>query len=191
MHLTPEQLVDVAEGTTRESSLPHLASCEACRDQLADLRAMLSAAASVDVPEPSPLFWDHLSARVGEAVAAEPASPGWNWWLRAAMPFALATVAALVIAFVATTRLMAPEPVEAPRPLVLATLPARETLAPEVTDPSLLLVADLTETLDFDTAREAGLASRFSADHAITHLTEGELQQLRDLLQHELDKSSD
>ncbi len=71
-HLTTEKLIDLAERTREESSAPHLQSCEACRHQLAVLRDAMSAAAEVEVcPEPSPLFWKHLSERVREAVAAE------------------------------------------------------------------------------------------------------------------------
>src|SRR6476469_3139983 len=71
MHLNTDELVDIAEGTRTEAAAPHLASCEPCRAQLCELRAMIAAAKDVDVPEPSPLFWDHLSARVSEAVAAD------------------------------------------------------------------------------------------------------------------------
>src|SRR5438132_12929430 len=71
MHLTPDDLVDLADGTRPESSAPHLASCATCRAQLNEMRAMMSAVADVDVPEPSPLFWNHFSQRVHEAVAAE------------------------------------------------------------------------------------------------------------------------
>src|SRR6185436_3564787 len=70
-HLKDEELVDIAEGTRPESSAPHLGGCDSCRTQLHELRAMMSAAQEVDVPEPSPLFWDHLSSRVHEAVAAD------------------------------------------------------------------------------------------------------------------------
>ena len=191
MHLTPEQLIDLAEGVAADSSAPHLATCEACRRQLADLRAMMTAAAGVEAPEPSPLFWDHLSARVREAVSAERAQAGWNWWLRAAMPFALAAAAAIVIAFVATTRLVAPHGDATASVATPAPLPSRDLLAPEVTDPSLALVADLTQDLTWDEAREAGLAPRGSADHAVTHLSEGELQRLRDLLREEMGNSGD
>src|SRR3990172_7363638 len=70
-HLRPEELLDLAEGT-RSGELPlHLASCDACRRELSDLRATLATVAEVEVPEPSPLFWDHLSARVRQAVEAE------------------------------------------------------------------------------------------------------------------------
>ena len=47
--------------------------------------------AEVEVPEPSPLFWDHLSARVRDAVAAEPARRWWSGvrsWPRWLMPAA-------------------------------------------------------------------------------------------------------
>ena len=61
---------------------------------------------AVDVPEPSPLFWDHLSARVREAVTADavPARPWfgvgrWSWGLAAVM-----SVAVLVIAVSVTLR---------------------------------------------------------------------------------------
>jgi len=70
-HLTEGELLDLAEGARPESSAGHLASCEACRRQLMDLRSAMTAAAAVDVPEPSPLFWEHLSVRVREAVEAE------------------------------------------------------------------------------------------------------------------------
>ena len=71
MHLNAEQLVDIAEGAQAESSAPHLADCEACRARLHGLRAMMLAASGVAVPEPSPLFWDHLSSRVHDAVEAD------------------------------------------------------------------------------------------------------------------------
>jgi hypothetical protein len=193
MHLTPEVLIVIAEGERTEASAPHLASCAECRRQLIDLRAMMATAADVEVPDPSPLFWDHLSARVNDAVAEEPVSPGWNWWLRAALPFALATAAAVAIALVATTRLIAPH-VEAPPTdafVAVAPPPARDTLAPDVADPSLAFVAELTQDIGWDEVREAGLAPRGSAEHAVTHLSEDELRQLRDLLKEEMAKSSD
>jgi hypothetical protein len=71
MHLSAEDLVDLAEGVLPESSAPHLASCDACRAQLADLRAMMTTAVEAEVPEPSPLFWDQLSRRVHDAVEEE------------------------------------------------------------------------------------------------------------------------
>jgi len=80
-HLTSAEFIDLAEGVRDAASAPHLAECDRCRRELAEAREMLIAATDSDVPEPSPLFWDHLAARVGDAIAREPA-PGADrgWW---------------------------------------------------------------------------------------------------------------
>jgi hypothetical protein len=199
MHLSEEQLVDIAEGTRGEASAPHLASCEACRRQLAELRAMMSVAAEADVPEPSPLFWNHFSDRVREAVAAEPARRGWDWsWARFRMPIALAAAVAILIIAVSTVRLIAPPHMKPPPSMVFVAQPppagasqvvTRETLATD--DPSFALVTELTGSIDADVAHEAGLTPSGSADHAVTHLTDGELRELQRLLREALAKSSD
>ena len=200
MHLNPEELVDIAEGTRPESAAAHLAACDGCRTQLRDLRAMLSAAQQVEVPEPSPLFWDHLSARVSEAVAAEKAGAATSWpqRLMAVRAYAFAAVAAAVlIASLVNSRVEAPVPVFAPATATVVARPpaigdaASELLAdvaPE-SDPSLTLVASLTDDVDLETAREAGLAPRGSAEHAVTHMSDGELRELGRLLKEELARS--
>jgi hypothetical protein len=191
--LNADQLVDIAEGTQSETASPHLAACESCRAQLRELRAMLSAASGVAVPEPSPLFWDHLSSRVREAVATESA-PRRRWfdvagWPRLLMPLSAVAAAGLVIALAVVAR--------APRPASIAAPPARSVadagtaseLLRDVTsddDPSLTLVASLTDEVDLDVVREAGLAPRGSAEHAIIHMSDGELRELERLLKEEL-----
>src|SRR5579872_5303464 len=106
-HLTSVELVDLAEGTRAESSAPHLAACEVCRRQLADLQVVLSTARRLDVPEPSPLFWDHFSAQIHQAVAAEGAPRGRAWvgWASSlAGPVVAGTLAALVLAVLVIMR---------------------------------------------------------------------------------------
>jgi len=78
MHLSPEEFIDVIDGTRSEPSVPHLQSCSACRDRIAELRATLTAAADASIAEPSPLFWDQFSQRVHDAVAMEPVRGGWR-----------------------------------------------------------------------------------------------------------------
>jgi hypothetical protein len=56
-------------------------------------------------------------------------------------------------------------------------------------DTALTLVAQLSSDMDFDAAREAGLAARGSAEHAVTHLNREELRELQRLLQEELARS--
>src|SRR4051794_31885113 len=110
-HLSPEEVLDIAEGA--RPAPPHLAACEPCRRQLDELRAVMTTAAEVDVPEPSPLFWDHLSARVREAVAAEPVTKdGWFPSWRVLVPIAALAVVVLVVVF-AVTRSRAAAPAQA------------------------------------------------------------------------------
>jgi hypothetical protein len=195
MHLKDDQLVDLAEGTRPESSAPHLASCEQCRRHVRDMRATMSVAAEVDVPEPSPLYWDHLSARVRETVAREgPSRRPWldvAAWRRVVMPACAAGVASLLIVAALSSRLMAP----APSP------PARAAVAVEGTeavdlwndsasdDESLTLVASLSAGLDLEAAGEAGLAAGGSAEHAVTHMDDDDLRELQRLLAQELGPS--
>jgi hypothetical protein len=206
MHVNAEELVDIAEGTRPESSAPHLATCEPCRAQLHELRAMMSEVGGVGVPEPSPLFWDHLSRRVSEAVAAEESADAkprrWTERLMAARAYALVTVAAAVLIAVAvSSRVQAPAPLEPPVSMtVVAPPPAYAVADASATavllddaalqdDPSLMLVASLSDGVDYDTAREAGLAPRGSAEHAVTHMNDAELRELRRLLTEELARS--
>ena len=56
-------------------------------------------------------------------------------------------------------------------------------------DASLTVVASLTDDVDIETARAAGLAPRGSAEHAVTHMSERELRELRRLLNEELTRS--
>jgi hypothetical protein len=56
-------------------------------------------------------------------------------------------------------------------------------------DTALNLVAELSSDMDFDAAREAGLAVGGGAEHAVTHMDSSELRELRRLLQEELARS--
>jgi hypothetical protein len=192
MHLNAAELVDLAEGARAQGSAPHLASCDACRRKLEELRAVVARMGRMEgggVPEPSPLVWDGLSARVSDAVAAEGA-PRRSWfdvwsWPRVLVP--IGAVAAAVILAVALNR---QAPVQAPA--LLPAAPVVDTLAgalETISDPSLKVVAELTDDIDLETARDAGLATPGSAEHAVTHMNDAELRELRRLLREELARS--
>jgi len=187
MHLTPEELIDIAEGTRREPS--HLGACDLCRRRVADLRAAMSIAAGVDVPEPSPLFWSHFYARVRDAVAGEPARTGWSaLWARFRVPLAIGLGPAMIVFGVLGARLMAPRGAVTPPSMVfVASAPNAEAPLPD--DDSFAVVAELTGAIDAETAREAGLAGEGSAEHAVTHMTGSELRELRRLLKEEMNVS--
>lgn len=203
-HLTGEQIVDVAEGTRSEASLPHLAACAACRARLADLRSMTAKLDAVDVPEPSPLFWDHLSKRISEGVAAEGAPRRWSWtrrcsraagtiaaWRRPLGPAILVSMAAaaivLIVALVNSSRTTVPVPVPTvadsavPREAVVGTA----ILPPD--DPALDIVASLGTELDWDQVHDAGIVAHSGlVDRAVTGLSADERAELGRLLKQEL-----
>jgi len=187
VHLGEEELVDAADGALstadRRRVESHLAQCAACRQQLGDLHQTLASVAAVDVPEPSPLFWGHFSRRVHEAVDGEVQRPRGRSWLHWLFP--AAAVAALLLFVVAPgvwLRIVQPSLPSVGQP--------RETLA-DVTDPSLTLVAELTDGIGWESEHEAGLAPRGSAEHAVTHLNDRELRELQRLLKEELAHPTD
>jgi hypothetical protein len=180
MHLSADDLVDLADGTRPESSAPHLTSCGACRAQLADLRMMMRAAVAADVPEPSPLFWDQLSRRVHEAVEAEQAS--------------VAAAAMLIIAVV-VPRLLAPRPSPMTPPGAASRAALDATSGPEAADTGrddvwLTFVADLAAGIDADGARDEGLDA-MNAEEAVMRLNDGELRELERLLQAQIRNQGD
>ena len=187
-HLSEEQLIDLAEGVRAEHELPHLSGCEVCRARLRDLRGVLTAAADVGVPEPSPLFWEHLSGRVREAVAAEaaaPAVPRLPW--RFVMPGV--ALAALILAVVVALR--APSGTQSDQ--FAGRLDESAVSAPEpdslVNDPSLSLMADLAADLDLDAAAEAGLTTTAGAlDRVVLEMSPDERLELQRILKQEMSR---
>lgn len=190
-HLPPDTFVDLLDGTVAEDAVPHLATCDTCRQQLAELRVTWQAAADVDVPEPSPLFWDHLSARVHDAVAAEvqPRAPWWRSdWSWTSVGLAGAAVAALaLVAFLQMPRPVAPaggtsEPAAAG---TVASLAAPELVVlPD--DESIGLMADLASDLDWDGVAELGLAPVGGTERAASEMTADERVELQRLLREAL-----
>lgn len=92
-HCTPDELMDVVEGLREEATLPHLASCASCREELQMARDALAEIQDVAVPEPPPFALEQLSARVRAAVAAERSAPRlrvWRGWRLALPALALA-----------------------------------------------------------------------------------------------------
>lgn len=194
-HLDLEALVDIVEGTSPPPV--HAETCDACRQQLADLRSARAAVADVDVPEPSPLFWDHLSARVREAVSAEPPLRSGFWeawsWRPATTAAAVVAVAVLVVALGVSRSRPGDAPSEAARTTAVEPGdPGEIDAAPlleltDASDPSLDLIADLSEGLDWEAATAAGWTTATgSLDHAFAQLNEAERATLQELLQEAL-----
>jgi hypothetical protein len=182
MHLTPDELLDVAEGTRSESSLSHLSNCDECRQQLGDLRDVL-ATLEVDVPEPSPLFWDHFSARVSAAVASE-AKPARSWFGIGRWSWGLAAAVSAVVLAIAVSRIPRPPGVMPASTMPVAEVPSADIgSALTVDDPSFLLLGDLAGNLDWEAAAEAGIGMDVgAADTAVAELSDAERTELQRLL---------
>ena len=182
MHLTSEELLDLAEGTRPPGSAPHLATCDECRHQLHELRSVMATIA-VDVPEPSPLFWDHLSARVREAVAQDTvASRSWFGFGRWAWGVAAVMTAAVVAIAVSLAPRTAPPSITHAPAAVQEPVADAGSVAP-ADDPSFMLLGDLAGGLDWDVAAEAGIGMPVgAADSAVVELSEAERTELQRLL---------
>jgi hypothetical protein len=96
-HFTPGELVDAADDSLDPGRRRHADDCASCARAVADLRAATEAVRETgDVPEPSPFFWDRLSARIDDVVATGPVPSSTTWRLPAWRP-ALAAVAAAAV----------------------------------------------------------------------------------------------
>ena len=187
-HLSPEQLVDLAEGAKGAASVPHLQSCGVCQERLAHLRATITEVTDVHIPEPSPLFWDHFSTRVREAVEAERTTKVSRWSWLAARPVWAGAVAVLVVAvaFLAQIDRSGRTALPPASPLT-ASVPGLNLDIGGADDASLSLVGDLAAELDWDGASEAGLTTHVGVDNdALSQLTAAERGELHELLKGEL-----
>jgi hypothetical protein len=147
----------------------------------------------IEVPEPSPLFWDHFSERVHTAVSAEP-PPSVSWMSRINFAWAGGLVAGLAVAVAVTMSVrQRPVPVEPVAPV--AAVAGEATLASNAAasiqdDASWAVMGELASELDFDQAGVAGLTvAPGTAEDALTQLTGDEQRAVVELLQQELKHS--
>jgi hypothetical protein len=190
-HLSPSEFVDLVEGTLGAERASHAERCESCRRANEELRrGFAAAAARGDVPEPSPMFWEHFSARVRESVAQETAAaPRWMAWRPA-----FVAIAALAVFVTAGSLIMRPRPVAVPSAPTVAegigSEPAFEITLDTNTEVWDVLTAAAAD-LEWDSAREAGMGVQPAAiDRAVQQLSAEELTELGRLLQSELKRVS-
>jgi hypothetical protein len=190
-HLSSAELADAVEGGLAGDRADHLTECDRCRRLADDLRAALAAARDVDVPEPSPLFWASFSARVREAVAAEPARR--RFWVQTWRPvMGLAAGVALVALVVAVSWWYAKARPTPPREAAAVSGAADPLAGLDASrdDGSWLLVTTVAGDLVWDDTVEAGLVVRpGSVDRAVLMLTAEERSELARLLTAELPRS--
>jgi hypothetical protein len=179
-HLTADELIDAMEGMLDAARRSHLDECEQCRQELANLSSVLREAQAVEVPEPSPLFWQHFSQRVRAAVDAEalPAA-GWLRW-----PVFVPLGAMALVLFALATSL--PGRIDSTVPSTeLAGSGASSDVA--LANDRWVMVADMVGDMDWETASAAGLVVKpGAAEQAVQELSAEEQQELTRLLKAEL-----
>jgi hypothetical protein len=204
-HLTDAEFVDLIEDAIVLPSdrRRHAATCADCRAQADALSAVLAQTAGDVLPEPSPLFWDHLSVRVSDAIRGEAPAPAALAWERFRSPLAAwaaaATLAVLIMMTVVwRATLHAPSTGRAPD---LAQ--ARQTAAVDPVqvasaspgdnveaDEAWAVVRTAAEGLAWEDVHAVGLSARpGSAERIALELTAEERAELGRLLDTEMKRS--
>ncbi len=186
-HLNRADVIDAAEGSPSPASRAHLQACERCRGEVVSAAAMLEETRAVDVPEPSPLFWEHFSRRVRERIDAAPerSAPGGQSWGPRIWAPAGALVAILAVGIGIST-FRAHNVSNAPG---AAGRPGATDLSPvfAADDPNWTMVADVADGLEWEDAETAGLAVRpGAAERAAMDLSDEQQQELARLLLDEI-----
>ncbi len=182
-HLSWEDRLAMIEaaGEPRHS---HLAACDQCRADVIAARAVLNDAQEVDVPEPSPLFWDQFSRRVSEAleIPARPVAERWAPW-RVLVPLAVG-VAALVVTVVLDRSSVKPQLLPSITPPVAD---SGEPVRAATDDEQWLMLSGLAGDFDLETLSDSlGTSGSSGAERAVWQLNERERAELAALLQAEL-----
>ena len=192
-HFTEMEFIDLLEGRLPAERARHADACGICRTQIEHLRAALANAADADVPEPSPLYWEHFARRVDDGIDAAGARPaGWLAAMTSMRAFTAAgAIAALVLIAVITLGPRGNHASSSSEAPVVAGDPLLEPDAPG-SDEGWAAVRAAAENVARDDAREAGLAAQpDAADRAIDNLTETERARLLALLAEDLKKSGE
>jgi hypothetical protein len=182
-HLAPDEIVDAIDGTLSAPRRAHLDGCDRCRAVFTEVAAMLGEARAVDVPDPSPLFWEHFANRVRASVAAETAPPShrerWFHWPVLA-PLGLMALLVLTLA-----SLVARDANVASRTQTAVNV--ANGAADQDFDAEWRTMTELMGELDIDAAMEAGFTVRpGAADAAVVQLSAVEQEELARLLHEEL-----
>jgi hypothetical protein len=186
-HLTPTEIVDVLDGALPESRRAHLADCPSCRAQVDAFAALVDDAPPLPVPEPSPLFWEHFSARVRDAIAAEPAPASRRWF---AWPV-LAPIGALAVLVLALGAAIARDGrLTTTAPPVVAIVASDASADDDAAVEAVwALASDLATSGDADVDEAALLVAPGSAERAAVQLNADERAELIRLLEREVGRS--
>jgi hypothetical protein len=180
-HLSPQEFVESLDGTLATGRLDHLPHCDRCRSEVESLRALAGdVEAAADLRQPSPLFWDHFSARVRHATESSPTPARPSWWAEAWRPVAafaggLALVAIAVAFWPRAAAPVAPDATVAS----VAVTPAESALPDEAPWDLFLTIAS---TLPWEDVRQVAMPRKGTADALISQLSPAEREALARLI---------
>jgi hypothetical protein len=190
-HLTDERIVDALEGALPDREAVHLRACAACEARVERLRGVLHDLPAVDVPEPSPLFWNHFGAQVNASVDAAPKHRS-RWLTTAALAWmgaAAVVILAVIGLYESSTAKLVPPVGITQAPIDDAATAGTETPTdPDVeTDEAWAVVRSFAADLHYDDAQEAGVVPRpGSLERAATELSTDERAELVRLIEEDL-----
>jgi hypothetical protein len=200
-HLTDVEFVDLMDGGLPVARRAHLQACETCRTRANEMDSVLArmiehrGADSSDVPEPSPLFFEHLSARVRDAVAAGPPKTSWRARLWRPTTAMAAGLACLVLAVVTWHSIPPRGPLNTPSAILrnappVAVADGGSELTDDIdADDEWAVVRNVADQVDWDDAHDAGISTRPDAVERMTsELTTQEQSELALLLRRELNR---
>lgn len=184
-HLSPDEFVDAVEGVLIAERRAHVDGCDACRREVEDLRRVMSDVdLTSETPEPSPLFWDHLSQRVRQATGDQAVPARTSWWTSAWRPMVAAAAGLAVIALVLRSR---------PAPDVgLPDVPVAESAgligeAPLDEGPWNVIIGIASASgVDWEDVRQVAKPRAGTVDELISSLTPAERQELARMLRAEI-----
>lgn len=183
-HLSPQEFAEAVDGALAPARAAHLDVCDTCRGEMAALRiVMRDVRTAATIPEPSPLFWNHLSRRVHEATRVE-ATPARSWWHAAWQPL-VAIGAVTAVAVLATLELMPKQPAVAPV-TTIETAAAPDTLDAAGDDESFDFVARIAAAIPFEELQVTARPTRDAADAMVDQLTSSQRAELVRLLKEKI-----
>jgi hypothetical protein len=154
---------------------------------------VISKLREAEVPEPSPLFWEHLSQRVHDAVAAEPVpSRSWSGRINFAWAGGIVAIAMVVLAVTVSMRHapVASGPAVGAPEVVADAAASSSTLPPLEDDASFAVMGELASEMDFEDAGAAGLVvAPGAAENALSQLSGDEQRAVVELLRQEIKNS--
>ena len=192
-HLSETEFIDLLEGTLSAERARHADECAMCRTQIDHLRTALASGTEANVPEPSPLFWEHFAQRVQDGLGS--ADAGQSGWWRGIASMRTLTAAGAIAAIVLIAVLSRGSggvigPADSGAPAVAAD-PLLEPDGAGI-DEGWAAVRAAAENVAWEDAHEAGFAAQpGTADRAISNLTEAERERLLALLAEDLKKSGE